>query len=367
MQQSPAPNTDHLAFASALDRVLTRPGESHVWSPHSVGTVLGLLASGAQGTTLDELVSLLGTDPAAQLRALDTAVAPADGLDLATLNGLYLRQNQSIRPEFLERVRERPGAEVETADFEHDPEGVRTKTNAKVYDVTQGLVDELLPPGSVHPGTRLLLVNALWVKMLWTDPFEAANTRDRPFRTPRGKRKAATMHRTGRLPYAHTHGWSMVSLAGEHGLALDLLLPDEHQDTPAALTADALAALYRARSSQQVALDLPRFSVSTDVSLLDSLARLGVRELATDDARFQGISEQPLKVEAILHQSVLRVNEKGAEGAAATAATMVMGAVSPPRPVHFRVDRPFVFVLRRGEAVLFLGRITDPDDPGPAD
>ncbi|WP_047869074.1 serpin family protein [Nocardiopsis sp. RV163] len=366
MQTSTSPRRDHLEFAAALDRVLARPGESHVWSPHSVGTVLALLATGARERTLAELEALLGADVRGQLEELDAAVAAEPGLELASLNGLYVPADLEVLPGFASLVRERAGAEVENADFEHDSEGVRSRVNARVAEVTRGLIEELLPIGSVHPGVRLLLVNALWVKLAWPDPFDPARTRDRAFHTPSGRRKAPTMHRSARLPHARARGWSMVSLEGGHGLTLDVLLPDERSASPAPVTADALADLYGHRSSQQVELALPRFRVETDASLLEPLSALGVRDLATAEARFDGISPEPLRADEILHQSVLRVDEKGAEGAAATAVMMLRAAAVAPRPVQFTVDRPFVFVLRRGGAVLFLGRVTDPVDPGPA-
>ncbi|GAB2523275.1 serpin family protein [Nocardiopsis aegyptia] len=366
MKPPARPRTDHLEFAAALDRALTREGVSHVWSPHSVGTVLGLLATAASARTRDELVGLLGEDLPGQLTALDEAVAGADGLDLATLNGLYVPDDLPLRAAFADRVRSRTGAEVEGAAFRDDPEGVRERVNGKVSDVTRGLIPRLLPFGSVDPATRLLLVNALWVKMVWSEPFEVAATRERAFHAPDGRRRVATMHRTGRMPYASAAGWSMVSLEGEHDLALDVLLPDARPPALPPVTAEALTALYRGLRRTQVELALPRFAVDTDSALLEPLASLGVAEFATDAARFDGISEEPLRVDALLHQSVLRVDEKGAEGAAATAAVMVMAAAVPTAPVRFTVDRPFVVVLRRREAVLFLGRVTDPDDPGPA-
>ncbi|WP_017572619.1 serpin family protein [Nocardiopsis halotolerans] len=366
MQPSTSPRRDHLEFAAAMDRALTRPGESHVWSPHSVGTVLTLLATGASDLTLSELEALLGADTKGLLEALDAAVADEPGLGLGTLNGLYVPADLEVLPGFEARVRERASAEVEHADFEHDPEGVRSRINGKVAEVTRGLIEELLPVGSVHPAVRLLLVNALWVKVVWSDPFDPGLTRDRPFHAPSGKRRVPTMHRSARLPHARSRGWSMVSLEGEQDLFLDVLLPDERTATPPPLSADTLDGLYSARSSQQVELALPRFRVETDASLLEPLASLGVRRLATDAADFDGISPEPLRVDQILHQSVLMVDEKGAEGAAATAVMMLRAASVPLRPVRFTVDRPFVFVLRRREAILFLGRVTDPEDPGPA-
>ncbi|WP_017610510.1 serpin family protein [Nocardiopsis xinjiangensis] len=366
MRLSTAPRTDHLAFAAALDRALTRPERSHVWSPYSVATVLALLASGARERTREQLVSLVGEDLRGHLEALDEAAAPEQGLELSALNGLYPRAGLPLRPGFGDLVHERVAAEIEAADFPGDAEGVRAGINDRVSRVTHGLVDELLPPGTVHPDVRFLLVNALWVTMVWTDPFEMDRTQQRPFHAPGGRREVATMHRSARLPHARAHGWSMVALEGRHELSLDLFLPDDESSTPPPLQPRVLEALYGGRKQQQVELALPRFAVETDTSLLEPLDELGVREASSDRARFDGISEVPLKVDAMLHQSVLRVDEKGAEGAAATAAMMVMSAAVPTRPVRFTVDRPFVFALRRRGALLFLGRVSDPVDPGPA-
>lgn len=367
MQLSTPPSPDHLAFAAAVDRAMGTPKTSHVWSPYSVASVLILLATGARERTLEELVSLLGPRPKEQLDVLDAAATPEEGLDLAALNGLYLREELRIRPDFTERVRARVGAEVARVDFPGDPEGVRAAINQRVSDVTHGIIEELLAPGTIHPGVRMALVNALWVKMLWSEPFASGKTRNLPFHAPGGTHKVPTMHKNERLPYSRAQGWAMVSLEGEYDLTMDVLLPDEAGPIASAPTAETLTALYRGRASTQVSLALPRFSVETDTGLLPLLASLGVRDLGTDSARFDGISDTPLKVDALLHQSVLRVNEKGAEGAAATAAVMVMAGVAQPEPVRFVVDRPFVFALRRRGALLFLGRVADPVDPGPAE
>ncbi|SIO88901.1 serpin family protein [Nocardiopsis sp. JB363] len=363
--QDHPPQEDHARFAAVLERELSEKDTSHIWSPYSVGAVLTLLAEGAGGRTRRELTDLLAPDGdlTGHVAALDEAVATAEGLDLAVLNGLYVPADLPVRADFEERVRSRAGAEVDLVDFRGDAEGVRRKINARVGEVTQGLIDELLSPGTIDPDVRMLLVNALWVKMVWRDPFEVERTKDRPFHSPAGKRKVPTMHRTGRMLHAERDGWRMVSLPGEHGLTLDVFLGQE--EPPDERT---LRDLYRHRRQEQIELALPRFAVDSDIALLDPLAAgaVPVRALATDDADFSGISAEPLKVDAIVHQSVLRVDERGAEGAAATAAVMTMAAAIPTKPKRFTVDRPFRVALRRGPALLFTGHVTEPVDPGPA-
>ncbi|WP_046471200.1 serpin family protein [Allosalinactinospora lopnorensis] len=355
---------DHLGFALRLHAQMSGSGRSGlVWSPYSVACALGLVATGARGATREELTGLLGGDLEAHLAALDDAVA--SGPELATSTGLWLRDDLPLRPEFEATVRARPDSGVYTADFPGDPDGVRRTINAEVAKVTNGLISDLLSPGTVQSRTQALLVNALWVRLQWQKPFETDKTARKDFHAPTGTRRVPMMRRRGQIPYAQTRGWRMVSLEGDHDLVLDVLLPDE--DHPGAeLAPQTLTELQRAASPTEVDLALPRFELTHRAQLSGALTDVGVRTCFTSQADFGGISERPLLIDEVVHQARLRVDEKGAEGAAATAVIMRTAAFTPSKPVVFTADRPFTFVLRRREAILFLGVVADPEDPGPA-
>jgi serine protease inhibitor len=72
----------------------------------------------------------------------------------------------------------------------------------------------------------------------------------------------------------------------------------------------------------------------------------------------------PLALDSVPHQSVLTVDERGIEGAAAVAEVAVMSGILDP-PVEVKVNRPFLFaVVHEGTGALyFLARITDPVTP----
>ncbi|MBB6171237.1 serpin B [Nocardiopsis mwathae] len=354
---------DHVAFALRLHTELSAAADpaGFVWSPYSVASALGLVATGTRGATRAELTGLLGQDLSAHLAALDDAVA--DGPELATTTGLWVRDDVAVRPEFEADVRARPESAVHTADFGGDPEGVRTAVNSEVAKVTRGMIDELLLPGTVRTDTQAVLLNALWARLRWPDPFDPAATAPRDFHTPRGTREVPMMRRESRLPYAQADGWSMVTLGGDHDLALDVLLADR---ADAALTPEALKRLYRKASPTTVDLSLPRFELTHRSELNGPLADTGVRTVFTDAADLGGISARRLRIDQVIHQAVLRVDEKGAEGAAATAVMVALAAAFPARPVVFTADRPFTVILRRRSAILFLGHVADPQDPGPA-
>lgn len=357
---------DHLAFALRLHRLLTgaAPDREVVWSPHSVACALGLLAAGARSTTRAELAELLGAAPDDLLAALDRAAA--DSPDLASRTVLWVRSDVPVRSSFEAVLRDRPDSDVRTADFASDPEGVRAAVNADVAAATRGMVRDLLTPQNVTPDLLSILVNALWVRARWVVPFEVHHTRDRTFHAPGGARRTALMHRTGEMPHAEAHGWRMVTLHAHDDIAVDVLLPPAA--SPAAEPdAALLAALHRDAASTRVELALPRFDLTHRQELTLVLVSSGVRTLFTDAADLSGVSPVPLRVDTVVHQARLRVDERGAEGAAATAVTMVLAsAVSAPQPVRFVVDRPFHVAVRRRGALLFLGSVTDPQDPGPA-
>ncbi|PRX92422.1 serpin family protein [Allonocardiopsis opalescens] len=357
------------AFAGRLHTALAPGRAGLVWSPYSVACALGLVGIGAAGATRREIAELVapGLDLAELAGLLGPAAEPADGdggasrLDAA--NTLWLRPDFAVAEGFAAALREWPGASVRPADFQRDPEGARRAVNALVDAVTSGLIPQLVRPGEVSADTQAVLVNALYTRVAWRSPFDPADTRPAPFRTAGGSREVATMWRRERLRHARHAGWELVTLPGLGGLAVDLLLPPE-EDAAAVFDPRVLAGLHRAASGTEVELFLPRFAVGWRGSLLEPLAGLGVREVFSDRAELSGITPSAaLKVDDVIHEAVLRVDETGAEGAAATAATMVLTAVVvPPEPVVVRFDRPFAVVVRNRGAVLFLAQVADPGD-----
>jgi serine protease inhibitor len=67
----------------------------------------------------------------------------------------------------------------------------------------------------------------------------------------------------------------------------------------------------------------------------------------------------------VIHKAYVDVNEEGTEAAAATAVTFRALAIRAPghAPPVFRADHPFVFLIRdnRSQSILFMGRVTDPE------
>jgi len=364
----------HLSFALDLHRALAPdPGRTACWSPFSVASALGLVAKGAAGVTREELVGLLLGDPSAEPERLFDLLAAATRLDttgehedtpvLAVADTLWADQLITVRESFAEELARMPSGAVRNAPFRTDPEGARALINSDVARTTRDLIPELLPPGVIDPDTVAAVVNALYLKVAWRHRFDQDGTRPEPFHAPGGPLRVPTMRLAERVGYAARPGWRVVALPAVGGVQATVLLPDgDLAEAERSLDADSLATLLSAPEPRKVRLTLPRLRLSTRAELTQVLNALGVRTIFTRDADLSGISPDPLAVQAVLHEAVLKVDEQGLEGAAATAVMIRLMSADTQRPVEIRVDRPFLLLVRHTGtgAIYFLARVTNP-------
>jgi serine protease inhibitor len=355
----------HLRFALAVHSALGAGGGNTCFSPYSVASALTLAARAARGSTRDELVALLG-DPDRQtvlLREAAQLVGDEQAV-LAVANTLWADDRLPLEDSFKAELAEWPGAAVASAPFEKEPEAARALVNDDVGRTTRGLIPQLLPPGSIDSDVAAVLVNALYLKAAWKLPFREANTRAAPFHAPSGTRDVPTMWLSENVGYAHTGGWQAVQLAGAGGLQAVALLPDgELAEAEPRLDQANLTNLLKKIRFKPVELALPKISLDVPSSLTGVLRGLGVRTMFTDAADLTGLSPDPrLTVSEVLHQAVLRVDEQGFEGAAATALTMRLTSMMTDEPVAVTVDRPFLLLVRHAGtgALYFLARVVEP-------
>src|SRR5205085_8622931 len=178
------------------------------------------------------------------------------------------------------------------------------------------------------------------------------------------------MRQTIYVRYANlAAGVRVVELPYENDrLNMLIVLPDARDGLTAveeSLTVDAIAKWTNAMRQVDVDVQLPRFSATSTLSLTKPLQRLGVKRLfdRKRGAELPGItaSGEPLYVSDVLHSARIQVDESGTEAAAGTAVlTIATGTEAPPPPVPFIADHPFLYIIRSGDQILFIGRVMDP-------
>jgi len=369
------------AFGLALYEALAAgdPSGNIVMSPASIAVALSMARAGARGQTaaeMDAVLRDLGTDEhAAWLAALDSALNSRTGrfpdlageprdVTLRIVNAPFAQRGLALEPAYLDALASRFGAGLRLVDYATAAEAARRLINAWVSDQTEQRIRELLAAGDVDELTRLVLVNAIYLKAAWQIPFGEGATAPAPFTRLDGSvTEVPMMHGGGELPYAAGDGWQAVELPYVGGkLSMVVIVPADLAAFEAALDEATLGEVTGNLATHEVVLGLPKFGAESRVELGPALAALGMPTAFTDAADFSGITTQErLLISAVIHQANIDVDEKGTEAAAATAVVM-RATAAPDRVVTLTVDRPFLFALRDVEtgAVLFLGRIADP-------
>jgi serpin B len=369
------------AFGFDLLRAMHAHGDAVV-SPASIALALAMARAGAVGETASQMDAVLH-DAASDghptwLNALDAALASRTGtfkdasgkdqpVSLRIANATFSQGGLALKPAFLQALGARFGSGVRLVDFAAATEAARQAINGWVSDQTEQRIRELLAKGVLDDQTRLVLVNAIYLKAAWLNPFDPKATKPASFTGLDGATTdVATMHIEAELPYAAGAGWRAVELPYVgHELAMDVIVPDDFAAFVGTLdgsTFDAIVAALGQRQPQ-VTLALPVFGTETKTDLKALLSTLGMADAFDPNrADFSAITDaERLYVSAVVHQANIDVDEKGTEASAATAAVMA-GTSLPADQVTFNVDHPLLFALRdlASGAIVFLGQIATP-------
>jgi serpin B len=359
------------AFALDLYRQIASQPGNLVTGPLSISFAMAMNQMGARGATETQAAKAMHFDlPSDQLaaafdrlgRELEGVAGPK--VTISLVDQLFGQRGYPFEEPFLATLGSHFGAPMAVVDYA-DPEAVRQLINAWVASQTNERITDLVPQGALSALTRLVLVNAMYLKADWEVPFNAAFTKDRSFRLASGKKvKVPTMSMDIAQPIARGDGYRAIELPYDGDrLAMLIVVPSDLAAFEAGLTSDAYDAIVGSLEQDNVALTMPTFSARTSVGLAEPLKALGITDLFDPAlADLSGISAEPgLHVDAAVHQAFVKVAEQGTEAAAATA--IGDSGTSGPPP-EFKVDRPFLWFIRDHEtgSILFMGRVTDPRD-----
>ncbi|CAN6195407.1 unnamed protein product [Urochloa humidicola] len=371
-------------FAGAETAAAT--GKNLTFSPLSIYSLLALVAEGAHGATLDELLAFLGAGSRDELAALVRAAAAtalADGSRsggprVAFACGVWHDESRALKPAY------------RAVDFRHKE--ARKTINSWVARATSNLIDSVLEEGSVSEDTGVVLANAIYFKGKWEEPFYKNATEMEKFYLLGGATvDAPQMRRWGKQLVAVHGGFKVLKLpytaapwSGQikgpvvPRFSMCVFLPDERDGLWRLV--DQIASrpgyLRDHLPTEKVTVGkfrLPKFKTSfADDKLAGTLKEMGLK-VTFDPARADlsgmaedGRSGMPLVIEEVIHKAVIEVNEEGTEAAAVSVAHMRYSTCAPFKLpleiVDFVADHPFAFFVidEVSGAVVFAGYVLNP-------
>ena len=326
-------------------------------SPYCAELLLDFVRSGADGETKKEIDTVLGYTEAVQW------AESATDSPYTTAAALWTQQGYDILPEFLDNARKTFGSSVEQADFAQNAADAVRRINEWCSEKTKGKITSLFE--RLEPSTRCVLAGAIHFAADWKVPFNKDITMDADFTLLDGKVvKTKLMSMSETMKYGESEETLIVELPYKNaGYAMVLLLPKDSAQFSgweSKLTAETLKTLRAGMESVQVDLRMPRFTVESELGLNATLKQLGMPTAFSQNADFSRISGQKdLYLSEVRQKTFVKVDETGTEAAAVTGAIVAVKMVLITKPFH--ADRPFVYLIVKGDEILFFGRFAKPE------
>lgn len=385
--------TTELAFSCYHELVADQPGANRLYSPTSVLLALAMTYAGARGETKTQIRDVMGfPDDEEALHAafeqLQREFARLHDLEevdlsreydesddphpftLSIANTLWGQTGYPFRDAYLDVLADHYDGGLREIDFGADPAGARETINRWVADETNDRITNLLPKPAITPLTRFVIVNAVYFKANWKDPFSESSTRPAEFTAIDGTTHEVPMMKDKRTwRYAAVDGAEAVELPYvDDRIAMVVILPPEgkFEAYERSFDADAFATICRSLSKRFGIVRLPRFEFDSLFELEETFRAMGmVAPFDEANADFGAMIEtgESVALDEVYHEASIDVDETGTEAAAATAVVGEgVGAVFSDDEIRFVANRPFLFVIRDREtgAPLFVGRAVDP-------
>lgn len=362
------------AFTANLLRQMYSGGKDVFISPASLMIALGMTANGADGDTLNQMLTAAGMPDSDTLntgcRDLQSLLTGNKKHCFKLSNAILIKDSakEAVLPDFLKRNEEYYGALVSALPFD---DTLVPKINQWAEQNTNGMIKNVIdhPPDS---DDFMFLMNALLFDGKWKTEFNKKSTADGVFHAASGDETMPMMHAGLKSqPYFEDDKVQAALLSYQDGrTAMLVVLPKGSlNELMGNLSADTFPEWINGmKSCGKLNLTFPRFSLSYKSEMIPALQSLGITDaFDADTADFSRLADagkmdgNPF-ISEVTHQTALEVDESGTRAAAVTIIHTNKLSAMEEQVTNMVVDRPFfcAIVDQPTGAVLFAGAVNNP-------
>ncbi|NXJ79527.1 A2AP protein, partial [Trogon melanurus] len=330
-----------------------------ILSPLSIALALSHLALGAANQTEKHLLEAMHLELVPCLHhMLGSLRKKLTESTLSLASRLYLQKGFEVKEKFLEDSGKFYGAKPMTLSgiSEDDLKAI----NKWVKEATNGQIPTFLQ--QLPENTVMLLLNAIHFHAIWRNKFNASFTGPDVFHLENGFVVPVEMMKAQEYSLSwftlESQDVQVAKFPFKSNMSFVAIVPNQYTGNTAHVLEDfpyeKLCRLFPREIP--TAVKIPKIKLDYQLELNKVLSQMGLQELFTSP-NLQKITDEPLFVSSIQHQSTLELKEDGVEASAAT-------SVVTSRSVSvFSLDRPFVFLIFEDETgiPLFIGSVRNPN------
>jgi serpin B len=362
--------TENFSFNIFKKIAQAEPDKNVFISPLSISMALGMTLNGADGDTYQAMkstLSLLGLTQPEINESYQSLIELLTKIDeeviMEIANSIWYRNTIQVKQAFIETNKKYFNAVVNAMNFD-DPAAVEIINNW-VKESTKGKIEKIVE--RINRETIMYLINAIYFKGTWKYQFDKNKTKDDFFTKRSGQQvPCKMMEQETQFSVSSNEVYSAIDLSyGKGNFSMTILLPDRSksvQDVITTLTSENWNNLLKSFGKAKKNLMMPRFKLEYKKNLNQVLKDLGMSiAFDPDNANFKRLYEGPFNafISNVEHKTFIDVNEEGTEAAAVTSVEIGITSIQDPL---FRVDRPFVYIIREKNSgsILFIGKMEDP-------
>ncbi|MDD4036583.1 MAG: serpin family protein [Bacilli bacterium] len=357
-------------FSVILYNELYKDNENIFISPASIYLALGMTVNGANGDTYNQMIDVLKANDYSleELnklnKSLQSLILSYEKTNTALTNSIWIRDtyHDKVKESFINRNKEYYGPMISTLDF--NDSRAKDTINNWVKKNTNNLIDKIIEE-DIDPLTVMFLINTIYFKADWENQFEKENTTNREFINSTGKVNIPTMNKIDSLGYIKNDKLEGVLLPYKgNETSMFIIMPEEGINNYY-LNGNVINLIEEMKKNKvNLNLYMPKVDIDYKASLKDPFINLGMTIPFTGNADFSEMAnnavEDGLHIADILHKTVLKIDEKGTEAAAATSVEMKL-EMAPRYDYTLKIDKPFILGIidNKNDAILFLGGINE--------
>lgn len=362
-------------FSFDMLKYINVENENIFISPFSVSAALAMTYNGAKNKTRKEMSKVLYfSENSKELNESFKNIIKKTQTSKNTkkytfniANSLWAQKDFKFLHSYFLDIENYYGAPIEMVDYKSnlEREKTRLKINNWVEDKTNKKIKNLLDKAALDKDTKLVLVNAVYFLAEWQKSFNKKLTKPAVFYTLKDKTEKSFMKLSSRMKYYSNDNTEILEIPYKGSKAsMIIFLPSkasQFNSLKQKLNNEFLKSTLKKLEYKNIVLNLPKFKIEYKEDLAGILKNAGMKRAFSNNADFSGMAcKKKLKIDKVIHQTFINLDEAGTEAAAATAVIMKrVTSVGPNEKIIFNANKPFIFLIKDNStgSVLFIGQL----------